>query len=343
MTGSDIDQFEDNRGAELPQGLIDVVREERFDRITRLACEALAVPVAGIAIVDRQHVWFKSASGVLGGELPSTPGLVTYASLSPDSVVIPDLRADPQFMNDLPVNGHAYPRFFASVPITGPGAHRFGEFCVFDREPRMFPENSLQTLRDLAIIAASEFQICAMTQVHSELTAELDTVRRQLLRDNLTQTWNRAGILEVLTREQSRARRNRQRLGIALVDVDEFKLINDNHGHLAGDRVLRTVAERMLEAVRSYDAVGRFGGDEFLVVIVNPDRDILAKIAERIRHNIAQTPIVCNSRAFSITASIGVAKLDVQQATELDQLIQVADEALYSAKRDGRNRVVIAP
>jgi diguanylate cyclase (GGDEF)-like protein len=344
MTESNLHQDEVLRLAAVRRsGLLDTPAEDRFDRITRLACVALVAPMAGIALVDRYRVWFKSARGFAGRELQRDASVFAQALTNTEPIVIHDLRADPRFATDALVTGDVSARFFASVPLIGPAGHCIGVFCVMDHEPRVISADAIEVMRDLALVAESEIQLSAMSQTQSELANDLDVARRQLLRDSLTQTWNRAGILEILAREQSRARRNRQRLGVAMVDLDHFKNINDSHGHLVGDRVLRTVAERMIDAVRPYDAVGRYGGEEFLVVIVDQDQNVIGSIAERMRHNIARAPISANRKTLSITASIGVANLDSQHTIDLTELVQMADEALYRAKRGGRNRVVVAP
>lgn len=323
--------------------LLDTQREERFDRITRLACRALGMPIAAISLVDRDRIWFKSIHGLALTEV-ARPGTFCDAALAADEALqVRDASADPRFASLPLVSGEPFLRFYASHPLNAPDGRRLGGLCVLDTRPRELAEGELEILRDLARIVETELQVDALSQARSELASDLDAARRQVYIDTLTQTWNRAGILEILQREHARARRTKSLLGIAMVDLDNFKAVNDTYGHLTGDRVLRAAAERMIEAVRPYDAVGRYGGEEFLIVLAERDVERVAAIAERVRANIAQRPVSVDRRAIAISASVGVACSDAPLGQQdVHQLLQRADEALYSAKRSGRNRVVIA-
>jgi diguanylate cyclase (GGDEF)-like protein len=159
--------------------------------------------------------------------------------------------------------------------------------------------------------------------------------------DGLTGVWNRVAILDLLKREFEVSARGGTTIGLIMLDVDHFKQVNDKHGHLIGDVVLVEIAKRMQEAVRSYDLVGRYGGEEFLVV--SPDCDLMQiqMCAERIRASVADKPISSDSTMINVTASAGVAILSSLVNTEREALA-AADNALYRAKAEGRNRVTAA-
>jgi diguanylate cyclase (GGDEF)-like protein len=163
-------------------------------------------------------------------------------------------------------------------------------------------------------------------------------LRIKAMHDAMTGLLNRGAILEVLERELSRARRENTTVGITLVDVDHFKQVNDVHGHAAGDVVLQEVSRRMTGVVRPYDTVGRYGGEEFLVVLPGTDEATVRGIAERIRHGIEVQPFATSDKALPVTASLGIAAHDPLGAVDADALIRAADAALYRAKRGGRNR-----
>ncbi|MGE0335691.1 MAG: diguanylate cyclase [Gammaproteobacteria bacterium] len=317
--------------------------DDRFDRIARLATLALRVPIAAISMTIGDRTWYRAVAAPHGRCLPDPELFCAPAFCTMDPLIVSDARDDPRFAPATSAPAAQGIRFFASYPLSGPGGERVGGLCVFDIEPRDFDDAMVRSLADLARLVETELHVGSLSQVQSELTNNLDSVRRQLLRDELTQTWNRSGILEILTREFARARRQKHRLGVALVDLDHFKLINDHHGHLVGDRVLQTAAERMTEAVRPYDAVGRYGGEEFLIVIVEHEPSVIATIAERIRRNIAGAPVATTRKTLPITASVGVAYGEPQASDDPANLVHAADEALCSAKRAGRNRVVVAP
>ena len=161
----------------------------------------------------------------------------------------------------------------------------------------------------------------------------------QATHDGLTGIWNRGAICDLLRREFEQAARANQRVGVMMLDADHFKRINDTHGHLAGDAVLKELARRIQEAVRSYDLTGRYGGEEFLIILPGCFGDELSLCAERVRAAIAGEPITAEGTLLEVTVSVGTAVLDPTRNGEKDALAN-ADSALYQAKHLGRNRVV---
>jgi diguanylate cyclase (GGDEF)-like protein len=144
----------------------------------------------------------------------------------------------------------------------------------------------------------------------------------------------------MLDQEQARARREKSNIGVIMLDLDHFKLINDSYGHPAGDEVLREAARRLRASVRPYDGVGRYGGEEFLVVLPGCDPTAVEARAEAIRHSIAAEPVIFDDAALLVTASFGATVFGSEQhKIASSELIRAADEALYLAKQDGRNRV----
>ena len=163
--------------------------------------------------------------------------------------------------------------------------------------------------------------------------------------DPLTGLWNRGAIIDLLKREVSRRQRSGEALGVIMTDIDYFKKINDTHGHLIGDAVLQEVTRRLAVGVRPYDVVGRYGGEEFLVIFPGCNADNLIVGAERLRHCIADEPIETSVGQISVTLSLGLASVEQNEKETLDceAFLRTADEALYAAKARGRNRVEIAP
>jgi two-component system, cell cycle response regulator len=176
-----------------------------------------------------------------------------------------------------------------------------------------------------------------------DLQRELLAAQAQLTvlanRDSLTKLWNRRVILELLNRELARALREHSSLGLILLDIDHFKRVNDSFGHSDGDGVLRQVAKRLHTSIRPYDNIGRYGGEEFLIVTPNCDVAQTIKIAERVRHALCSAPIRISSGAIPVTASLGVCTATGDQRIDANTLILAADRALYRAKDLGRNRV----
>ncbi len=179
--------------------------------------------------------------------------------------------------------------------------------------------------------------------LQEELIASRDALRVQASRDFLTGAWNRRAIMEILQAELSRTRRENGSLGLVMVDIDHFKKINDRFGHRAGDEVLREVTRRLAVSLRPYDLVGRWGGEEFLIVVPNSNRDGSGKLAERLRQRLAEAPISVEGNEIAATASFGVAVFEDSNRPRLEDLVHQADETLYEAKKQGRNRVVLSP
>jgi diguanylate cyclase (GGDEF)-like protein len=168
-----------------------------------------------------------------------------------------------------------------------------------------------------------------------------EALRIQATRDHLTGCWNRRMILDQLGRELHRAAHERRPLAIALADLDHFKAVNDAHGHAAGDQVLREASLRIRAAVREYDFIGRYGGEEFLVLLPGCDAHSGSEAAERIRAAIAATPVLLGSASLPISVSLGLAWTSVGNV-DAGALVRQADHALYGAKAKGRNRVEVA-
>jgi diguanylate cyclase (GGDEF)-like protein len=178
--------------------------------------------------------------------------------------------------------------------------------------------------------------------LQDKLIAAGDELRFRATHDSLTGLANRAVILETLNREHARQRRAGGSFGIILLDIDHFKSVNDKHGHLCGDRVLREVANAMNESVRPYDTVGRYGGEEFLIVVPEADAETTLRIAQRVRKAVESRVIAENHGAIQVTSSLGVAASANLNASRPHDLLRLADEALYRAKSNGRNRCELA-
>ena len=180
-------------------------------------------------------------------------------------------------------------------------------------------------------------------ELQNELIAAREVQRVKATHDPLTGLWNHEEILRIMDRELVRdTREGRNATGAIMVDLDHFKQVNDTFGHMAGDVVLRTVAQRMLALLRPYDALGRYGGEEFLVVVSGCDAESGAALAERLRAGIAAACVDTAEGMIPISASLGVAVNDGDAPADANALVQRADHALYRAKAEGRDRVEMA-
>jgi diguanylate cyclase (GGDEF)-like protein len=179
-------------------------------------------------------------------------------------------------------------------------------------------------------------------ELEDRLIEARENMRFQATHDALTSLWNRGVILELLERELTRSHREGKSTALLLADLDHFKQVNDTYGHLAGDEVLKETARRLLSSVRSYDFVGRYGGEEFLVVLNNCDPAFSLTRAEEIRKAIARRPVPTSGGAIPVTMSIGLLISQEWGYRPMEELLHEADSALYAAKGAGRNCVKTA-
>jgi two-component system cell cycle response regulator len=164
-----------------------------------------------------------------------------------------------------------------------------------------------------------------------------DALRWENTRDGLTGLWNRKAVLEILERELQRSQRHNEPVGVIMADADHFKNINDSQGHAVGDRVLEILASQIAGVVRPYDSVGRYGGEEFLIVAPGCGPQATWELAERIRSSVANCNIVAGGSTLNVSLSLGVAS--GSSASDMEKLLHTADTALYMAKNAGRNQV----
>lgn len=175
--------------------------------------------------------------------------------------------------------------------------------------------------------------------LQEELVSARESMRHAATHDSLTGLMNRGEILEMLQRELERGRRERKPLGVILGDIDHFKTVNDTLGHLFGDEALREIGRRLRLQLRVYDGVGRYGGEEFLMILPNCDLPNAVLRANELREIIGNTPVVCSGEEKLITMSMGVAVSACVGKSEIELLLNQADAGLYAAKEKGRNRI----
>ncbi|GAA6623171.1 diguanylate cyclase [Scytonema sp. NUACC26] len=197
------------------------------------------------------------------------------------------------------------------------------------------------------------FELLARVRTHLKLKSKQEELKKALLvrgklvkeleelaiTDPLTGIWNRRYLYKQAEMEFQRAQRYQQAFSIFMIDIDRFKRINDSYGHTVGDAVLQALVPTVTSSLRKIDSFGRFGGEEFLLLLPETDLDTAITIAERIRKNIEKLIISYHEKMISITVSIGVSSYKLEDST-VELIIQRADAALYQAKNQGRNLVV---
>lgn len=177
-------------------------------------------------------------------------------------------------------------------------------------------------------------------ELQEQLIEARERLREQASRDALTGIWNRGRILEIMNEVIARSSREQRSFGLIMCDLDHFKRINDTYGHLAGDQVLRHAAQQLRAGLRSYDHIGRYGGEEFLIILPDCDAAQTHEIAERLRQSLCDSAALYRDELIPITLSAGTLVHTPHQETVALDLLLRADEFLFAAKRSGRNRVV---
>ena len=200
---------------------------------------------------------------------------------------------------------------------------------------------SLQIASQVSIIL-EKTQLYKEIKLNKQLIAQKKSLQQRVTHDALTGLLNRPAIFDILHKQILRARRGGLQIAVIMIDIDHFKTINDTCGHLTGDAVLCEIASRLTQSARSHEYIGRYGGEEFLVIISPYDQAGALKAAERFRNAIACEEINANQALIPVTISLGVAIGTEPETLDENLLLRRADEALYIAKHKGRNRVEVA-
>ena len=185
-------------------------------------------------------------------------------------------------------------------------------------------------------------ELRARIRAGERMLALQDEMRAAAVTDELTGLLNRRGIFERLEHELQLVRRDGRHLSVLVADIDEFKAVNDAHGHAVGDEVLKEIGSRMRNQLRAYDDIGRHGGEEFAVVLPACEASDAVTVAERIRRAVCGAPVSTTAGDIAVTISIGVASAEADKPLDVVTLTSGADNALYVAKRSGRNAVEVA-
>ncbi len=195
---------------------------------------------------------------------------------------------------------------------------------------------------DLITKPFDEDMLDARLRVAERILGLHEALLHQAAHDRLTGLWNHGAILDSLQQDMDRSAREGSPLGVMMADLDHFKRVNDNHGHPTGDEVLKEAARRMKVALRAYDRIGRYGGEEFLIVAPGAGHEQTLAVAQRICSGIGGMPMATRAGPLAVTVSVGAAFTEGRSPTSPAALIARADAALYRAKMAGRNRIEMA-
>ncbi|MCR9222292.1 MAG: sensor domain-containing diguanylate cyclase [Alphaproteobacteria bacterium] len=302
--------------------VLDTETEKPFEKIVGLVEQILNVPICAVSLVDSDRQWFKASRGLEVCETRRDISFCTHAIQTPEPMIVQDAQQDPRFAANPLVTGAPHIRSYAGAPLQTPEGYNVGSLCAIDVKPRAFPDSEIAILSNFANLVVEELEL--------RLAASSDLLTGVLTR----RAWRDGAEAEI-----SRARRHDRPMAVALFDIDRFKAINDSFGHPTGDRVIQAVSAACADVLRATQTIGRWGGEEFAILLPECDLSAAATVAERCRQAIEALEIRSDAGApCPVTASFGVATLG-GPGDDAEVLVAQADAALYRAKNAGRNRV----
>ena len=294
--------------------ILDTPAEERFDRLTRLAKRLFDVPISLITLVDRERQWFKSNQGLDITETSRDISFCGHTILGDVPFIINDTTKDDRFVDNPFVINNPNVRFYAGHPLHYLKDSTIGTLCIMDNRPRNFDEDDIRLLKDLAVLAEREL-----------MEIQLATV------DELTKISNRRGFLSIAQNSLELCNRKRIPLTLVFLDLDQFKRINNNHGHAEGDRVLTAIAQTMKETIRDSDVYGRIGSDEFAILLTDTTiiaaKAVIARFRQAIQNYNNQA-----TRGYDITFSEVLVTVNRNHDKSIETLLKRADTLMYENK-----------
>lgn len=303
--------------------VLDSIEEQPFEHIVKMVEQILRVPMCAVTLVDKNRQWFKARRGIDAGETARDISFCTHAIRGTEPFVVPNALLDTRFVNSPLVTGAPHIRSYAGIPLMTPDGYNVGSLCAMDDKLREFASAEISILKNFAKLVVDELEL-----------------RQVISTDQLTGAMARAAWFDIAAGEVTRAHRYNRPLCLLVLDIDHFKSVNDRLGHSAGDAVLRQVAKVVQGQLRQSDVFGRFGGEEFVVLLPETVLGDAAFLAERVRTAVGQAGYP-GHQELRCTISIGVAELSPNEQ-RIGALFERADNALLRAKTSGRNRLEIS-
>lgn len=326
--------------------ILDTPEDAAFDEIAEVASLICEAPIAVINFVDRDRQWFKSVKGLGVRETPLDISICAHAILQPGLFVVPDTTLDARFINNPLVTGEPYLRFYAGALLESHDGYPLGTLCVLDYHPRELTERQRFALQALANQVMAHMELMKSHREQARLIAALQTARKELTRqaatDPLTGLFNRRAFQRRLAQELALIQRGAPPAALLMIDLDHFKDINDELGHQAGDDVLVGFAALCREQFRESDVIGRWGGEEFVVLMPNTETAAANCAAQRLHEQLSRTVLLeAGDAPGRVTVSIGICSL--REGCHASERLKAVDQQLYRAKAQGRNWTAAEP
>ncbi|MEH6446293.1 MAG: sensor domain-containing diguanylate cyclase [Oceanospirillaceae bacterium] len=312
--------------------IMDTLPEREYDDIAMLAAFVCGVDKAMVAFIDGKRKWHKARYNIKPIEVPRNFAICSHTIMSSEPLIISDTHLEPIIADVGMVINPPHVRFYAGVPLLDEEGHAIGTLCAIDTKPHS--GLSLQQVNSLQALAR---QVMSLLKLRSNLLfvkASEQRLRNLSITDHLTGLYNRRAFLASCEIELSRAKRHDGRFSILMIDIDNFKRVNDEYGHSVGDQVLIDVANSLKLRTRASDLCARYGGEEFVVILGQTNVKQALSLAESYRNAVQK-----GFDQQSVTISIGVAEYIVGDTVM--NCIDRADVALLKAKSSGRNRSIV--
>jgi diguanylate cyclase (GGDEF)-like protein len=294
--------------------ILDTFHEERFDRLTRMACKLFEVPIAMVTLVDDKRQWFKSCVGLNVSETARDISFCGHAILSDEVLVVSDAEKDVRFADNPLVIGDPYIRFYAGCPIKSLNGSRLGTLCIIDGKAKAFSKQDLEFLKDLASMVERELAFI-----------ELATI------DELTGLSNRRGFMTNARYIINLCDRQQISCSLIFIDLNGFKNINDKFGHAEGDKALADFANLIKSSFRNSDILARLGGDEFVVLLTDTSKSS-AEISMSKFQKVIDEYYAAVNHGYGISCSYGIVGYDLNRHMTIERLLDDADSLMFEHK-----------
>lgn len=320
--------------------ILDTLPEQEYDDIAMLSAQICHTPMSTVAILDDTRKWHKAKIGMTKDSVPRDFAICSYTICRKEMLVVEDTHKHDVFKDIGMVTNPPHVRFYAGVPLINSNGFALGTLCVVDSKPNSLNDYQKNALEALARQTVALLELRKSLLISEALQERVSLQNSQLQSlsqtDELTKLYNRRVLDRELTHELKRSKRYGGEFSLLMLDIDNFKQLNDSQGHGVGDIALRAIAKLLQQESRDTDFCIRFGGDEFMVLMSNTNAEQALDIAHRIRIRVDG-----EAHALSnLTLSIGIAHVDNFDLNECD-IVKLADQGLYRAKRAGRNQVVL--
>ncbi|WP_245948250.1 sensor domain-containing diguanylate cyclase [Paenibacillus sambharensis] len=333
-----------NRLQELRElNLVGTLPEESFDRITRIIQRVFHTGACAISLITEDKQWFKSCMG-LPPELEEArstkreQSLCQYVVAYREPLIVNNALEDPRFRHNQLLQKYTV-RFYAGVPLISSKGNVLGSLFIMDGENREWTEADTNLLVEFSRWVMSEIELRHKNRLLDRVSGQLRVLSYT---DPLTGMYNRRFLEELLDSSSYAAEGTAGPVAAVMIDVDHFKQFNDTYGHIAGDQCLKQIAQVMASVFHQDTCkVARYGGEEFVAVLDNTSAEAAMELAELVRTEVRslQIPHAASPVSSFVTLSIGVAAVNASAEPVSEQLIYLADQALYAAKQAGRDRI----